>query len=139
MSLDEGRFFHSFLVSPSKGKVPFCVYLPPDWQSNDTTTYPLLIFLYGQGGDEFAFSNDVSAQQLNQWIESKAISPFVIFCFLGNKNPDDIQWFDSDNEIFLTSSTEGELRDFWNHYRDGEKMSNGLFHLKYHETVWNKN
>lgn len=259
LSLDEGKFFHSSLESPSKGNIPFCVYLPPDWKSNDTMTYPLLIFLYGQGGDEFSFSNDIPAQQLNQWIKEKTITPFVLFCFLGNKNPEAIQWFDSDNENFLISDARSELkdfcrknfragmtnqqialegqsrgasgvlhyafkypnhfssfisnafvsdytlnnlkslvrenkvdlmndnfrlrieigdkdsfaknydrkgskliheylmdqniaheyemisdcdhwyRDFWNHYREEEKMLNGLFHLKYHEVAWNKN
>jgi S-formylglutathione hydrolase FrmB len=110
--LENEQFFHSSFSSPSQGEVPFCVYLPSNWKSNDTITYPLLIYLCGQNGDEYTFSNNVAAQQLNKWIDNNEITSFVLFSFLGNPIKKDIQWFSKRNETLLTSNASGELRDF---------------------------
>ena len=112
IKISKGQFFHSILNSPSFGEIPFCVYLPPNWKSNDTTTYPLLIYLYGQNGDEYAFSNNIPANQLNDWIYDKSIKPFVVLSYLGNPNPSEIQWFSNKNQTLLISNSKGELRDF---------------------------
>lgn len=112
LELTEGQFFHSSFISSSQGEIPFCVYLPPNWKSDDTTTFPLLIYLYGQYGDENAFAHDISAQQINDWIHHKEIPPFIIFTFLGNPIKKNIQWFSEKNELLLTSEAPGELRSF---------------------------
>ena len=115
----EGWFIHSSFQSKTKGEVPYCAYLPPDWEANDTTTYPLLVYLYGQGGNEYSFARTVKAEQLNRWINSDLIEPLVIICVRGEELlPDQswdkqkIQWYTSANEKLLLSEGDGELRAF---------------------------
>ncbi len=131
LTVKSGHFFHSTFSSPSQGEIPFCVYLPPSWKSEDTITYPLLIYLYGQNGNEYAFSNNVAAQQIDKWIHNNEIAPFVLLSFLGNPIKKDIQWFSTKNEILLTSNASGELRDFCqNTFRAG--MNDNLISLEGH-------
>lgn len=123
MVMDElpgGHYVQSTFESKTKGAVNFVAYLPPGWTAADTaTTYPLLIYLYGQGGTEYSFYRVVQAEQLNRWINDSLITPFVAICVRGEAiefgktwDKQKIQWYTSDNEKLLTSEAEGELRDF---------------------------
>lgn len=113
-----GRFVHSSFNSTTKGEVHYTAYLPPEWTEEDTTTYPLLIYLYGQGGNEYSFSKVVRDRQLNQWINAGLISPMVIICVRGEERVDGkwsdqkIQWYTSENQKLLLNEDDGELRAF---------------------------
>lgn len=116
---EEGRFIHSSFISDTKGKVDYCAYLPPGWSQEDTTTYPLLIYLYGQGGDEYSFARVVKPSQLDDWIHEGLIEPLVIITVRGAEilpgeawHKQKIQWYTSANEKLLLSEKEGELRHF---------------------------
>ena len=114
-----GKFVYASFPSTSKGDVPFCAYLPPGWSAKDTTTYPLLIYLYGQGGTEFSFARVGKAHQINEWITDSMVTPMVIISVRGEEiisgeawHKQKIQWYTSENETMLTSEAEGELRAY---------------------------
>lgn len=106
-----GRYFHGTFQSATKGEVPYNVYLPPPWKKDDTTTYPLLIYLYGQGGTEYIFPYHVEADLLNQWINNGDLPPMVVFCPNGSPDPEVVQWYTPENEAMLTKE-KGEIRQF---------------------------
>jgi len=119
LSQEEGKFVRGSFQSKAKGEVPYFVYLPSGWKENDTTTYPLLIYLYGQGGNEYVFPYTVDVMDINRWIKNGEIPPMVIFCPNGSPDPEAIQWYQSKNETLLTAET-GELRSFCrNKFRAG--------------------
>lgn len=116
----DGRFTRSAFQSEARGWVYFSVYLPPDWTPDDTETYPLIFFLHGQGGDEFAFPRSVQAREINQWIEQGELPPFVLIAPRGADVRNSVQWYHRPNEIMLTSEGAGELRAYAReHYRAG--------------------
>lgn len=106
-----GRYFHGTFQSKIKGEVLYNVYLPPNWRKEDITTYPLLIYLYGQGGTEYIFPYHVEADLLNQWINNGDLPPMVIFCPNGSPDPEVVQWYSPENEAMLTKETD-EIRTF---------------------------
>lgn len=106
-----GKYFHGTFQSKTKGEVPYNVYLPPGWHAADTTTYPLMIYLYGQGGTEYIFPYHVEADLLNQWIKNRDLPPMVIFCPNGSPDPEIVQWYSPENEAMLTKE-KGEIREF---------------------------
>lgn len=115
----KGKYVRSTFQSNAKGEVHFVAYLPPGWKSNDTTEYPLLIYLYGQGGNEYSFARVVRHQQLDHWINNGDVMPFVLITVRGAEiiegkswDKQKIQWYTRDNETMLISEEEGELRDF---------------------------
>ncbi|MFT4762523.1 MAG: enterochelin esterase-like enzyme [Paraglaciecola sp.] len=108
---DGGRYFHGTFESKTKGEVPYNVYLPPGWHADDTTTYPLLIYIYGQGGTEYIFPYHVEADLLNQWINNGDLPPMVVFCPNGSPDPEVVQWYSPENEAMLTKE-KGEIRAF---------------------------
>jgi hypothetical protein len=107
-----GCMIHATFESKTKGRVPFCAYLPPGWDWHDTIEYPMVIHLYGQGGNEYSFAYAAMAEELNLWISEGELPPMVIMCVSGSRNPDAIQWYTPENEILLTADAPGELRDF---------------------------
>ncbi len=123
-----GGYVRVSFESNTKGHVDAVAYLPPGWVKSDTnTTYPLLIYLYGQGGTEFSFYRVAKADQLNRWINDSLIQPFVAICVRGDKidfgktwDKQKIQWYTKENEKLLTSEDEGELRHFcWHTLKAG--------------------
>lgn len=106
-----GQYFHGTFSSKTKGEVPYNVYLPPNWRKDDTTTYPLLIYLYGQGGTEYIFPYHVEADLLNKWINNEDLPPMVVFCPNGSPDPEVVQWYTPENEAMLTKEA-GEIRQF---------------------------
>ncbi|WP_372751549.1 alpha/beta hydrolase [Labilibaculum sp.] len=106
----KGKINISAFESQSKSWVPYFVYLPPDW--NPKTSYPLVLFLHGQGGDEGTFSKYVKAEQLNQWINSGDIEPLVIAGIRGDNDRDNVQWFSEGNECLLVDEKGGEFIKF---------------------------
>ncbi|MBL4702948.1 MAG: hypothetical protein JKY54_00370 [Flavobacteriales bacterium] len=115
-----GHYIQSTFKSKAKGEVNFVAYIPPGWSAEDTiTNYPLLIYLYGQGGTEFSFYRVVRSEQLNKWINDSLVQPFVAICVRGEEiefgktwDKQKIQWYTSSNEKLLTTEGEGELRAF---------------------------
>ena len=87
-----GCVIHAVFESPTKGKVPFCAYLPPSWDYHDTIDYPMLIHLYGQGGNEYSFSYAAKTYELNYWMSDELLPPMVIICVNGSRNANAIQW-----------------------------------------------
>ncbi len=117
----EGRFTRSVFASEARGWVYFSVYLPPEWAPEGTETYPLILFLHGQGGDEYSFARHVSAVQVSQWIESGEVPPFVLIAPRGSDQRSRVQWYRGANERLLTSEEAGELRAYAREYfRAGE-------------------
>lgn len=115
----KGKYVYSSFESTTKGEVNYCAYLPPGWKMNDTTTYPLLIYLYGQGGNEFSFARVVKSKELDKWVNDSLVCPMVIICVRGEDlipgktwDKQKIQWYTSDNEKLLLSEEDGELRAF---------------------------
>jgi predicted peptidase len=106
----KGEITISVFESESKSWLPFFVYLPPDW--TPTKSYPLVLFLHGQGGDEGTFGKYVKAEQLNQWINNGDIDPVVIAGIRGDNNRDDVQWFSEGNECLLVAKKGGEFIQF---------------------------
>ncbi|MFT7611926.1 MAG: enterochelin esterase-like enzyme [Parvicellaceae bacterium] len=115
-----GQYIQSSFKSKAKGDVKFVAYLPPGWSAADTITkYPLLVYLYGQGGTEYSFYRVVRAQQLNKWVNDSLVQPFIVICVRGEEiefgktwDKQKIQWYTSTNEKMLTNEGDGELRDF---------------------------
>jgi enterochelin esterase-like enzyme len=109
-----GAFIHSDFESPTKGTIPYAAYLPPGWTYGDTTqSYPLVMHLYGQGGNEYNFIYSArNAAIINKWIADGDIPPMIIICVKGHPKHRKIQWYTSENETLLTSEAEGELREY---------------------------
>jgi len=113
-SLKSGGYAYSKFISPSRGLVDYSVYLPPQWQRNSATNYPLVFFLHGQTGWERSFPDSVPASQLNQWIQSGRIPPMVIVALRTGRLRANLeeQWSSKRNEVLLTSESPNELRAF---------------------------
>lgn len=94
-----GSFNVLELESKSMGVVPAFVYLPPSW--DPASDYPLVVFLHGQGEDERSMLQHVSADSMNEWIESGKLDPVVLLAVKGNEDPSEVQWFHAANEKFL--------------------------------------
>ncbi|PKQ61253.1 hypothetical protein BZG02_16605 [Labilibaculum filiforme] len=105
-----GKINISIFESEVRSWVPYFVYLPPNW--NKEETYPLVLFLHGQGGDEGTFNKYVQAEQLNKWILSGDIEPVVIAGIRGDNNRDNVQWFTEENESLLIQEKGGEFLQF---------------------------
>jgi enterochelin esterase-like enzyme len=106
--------------SDARGRVYFNVYLPPGWPPEGGETYPLVIFLHGQSGDEFSFTQNVPASELSQWIEQGLVPPFVLVAPRGSDVPNSVQWYYPENVALLTSESPSELRAFcWETFRAG--------------------
>lgn len=106
----KGEINISAFESRSRSWVPFFVYLPPDWTPGKS--YPLVLFLHGQGGDEGTFSKYVKAEQLNRWINNGDIEPLVIAGIRGDNDRDHVQWFSEKNERLLVNEKGGEFIQF---------------------------
>ncbi|RUT73015.1 alpha/beta hydrolase [Ancylomarina longa] len=124
MRLDDSSLFEKFESNTNlkacKGKIiisefnsnchsglPYFVYLPPNWSTEEK--YPLLLFLHGQGGDETTFQKYVQAYQLNTWIEKGEIEPIVIVGIRGDNDRENVQWFTEENENLLIEEIGGEF------------------------------
>ncbi|MBN2597702.1 MAG: hypothetical protein JXR82_13075 [Marinifilaceae bacterium] len=90
--------------------VPYFVYLPPNWSPDKS--YPLVLFLHGQGGDEGTFNKYVRAEQLNNWINNGDLDPVVIAGIRGDNDRDNVQWFTEKNESLLVKENGGEFIQF---------------------------
>ncbi len=116
----DGFYTTSSFNSAARGPVPFTVYLPPDWTVEGTETYPLILFLHGQHGDEYSFSSAVPASDLNQWIRQGMVPAFVLVAPRGADLIGTVQWYYDDNVALLTSESPDELRAFaWETFRAG--------------------
>ncbi len=115
-----GRYTVSTFQSNARGTLYFTVYLPPGWAPEGTETYPLLIFLHGQSGDEYRFSDNVPVTQLNAWIDGGLVPPFVLIAPRGSDIPNSVQWYYEENVSLLLEEGPGELRHFcWETFRAG--------------------
>jgi enterochelin esterase-like enzyme len=107
-----GQHTRSVFRSAVRGWVPFSVYLPPGWTADGHEAYPLIVLLHGQGGDERAFARAVPAAQLNEWIASGAVPPFVAIAVRGADDLMRVQWHVGSNVRMLASQESGELRAY---------------------------
>ena len=105
-----GKFTLSSFDSMVRAKVPYFVYLPPNWNSNGN--YRLLLFLHGQGGDEATFQKYINVDRLNEWILSGELNDIVIAGIRGDNDRDKIQWFTPENEALLIPELNGEFIQF---------------------------
>jgi enterochelin esterase-like enzyme len=123
----DGLYTVSHFQSGARGKVYFSVYLPPGWSPHATESYPLIVFLHGQSGNERSFTSRISVSELNQWINQGLVPPFVLVAPRGSDVPSTVQWYYPDNVTLLTSEVADELRAFaWETFRAGgspEKIS----------------
>ena len=108
----EGRFTRTVFRSGARGWAYFSVYLPPDWTPEGTDTYPLILYLHGQGGDERTFPWFIGAKEINEWIESGKVPPFVLIAPRGADRRMAVQWYHRANELMLTAEDPGELRAY---------------------------
>jgi S-formylglutathione hydrolase FrmB len=107
-----GHYTRSAFLSNARGWVFFNVYLPPGWSASGPEEYPLILFLHGQMGDEFRFTDNVPVSQLNGWIEDGSVPPFVLVAPRGADERGTVQWYYPENETMLTSEEEGEIRAY---------------------------
>ena len=125
----QSMFTVSHFESGARGQVWFSVYLPPDWSPDGTEVYPLVVFLHGQHGDQYSFSNRVSVSDLNQWIRDGLVPPFVLVAPNGSDIPASVQWYYPDNVTLLTSDASDELRAFcFETFRAGGAPENTSVH-----------
>ena len=116
----DGKYTLSSFESGSRARVHFSVYLPPGWAPDGTQTYPLIVFLHGQGGDEHYFPRNIPASELNRWIEEGLVPPFVLVAPRGADRVGTVQWYHDANVALLTSDAPDELRAFcWRSFRAG--------------------
>jgi enterochelin esterase-like enzyme len=108
----DGRYTRTVFRSDARGWAYFSVYLPPGWAPEGTETYPLIFFLHGQGGDERTFPLMIRAREMNEWIESGEVPPFVLIAPRGADVRRTVQWYHRANERMLTSEEAGELRAY---------------------------
>ncbi len=107
-----GRSTRTVFQSEARGRVYFNVYLPPGWTPEGTETYPLILFLHGQHGDEHSFTQSVGTRQMNEWIESGEVPAFVLIAPRGADRRSTVQWYRRANERMLTREEPGELRAY---------------------------
>ena len=121
-----GGFTIASFESKARGRVPYFVYLPPNWHPREN--YRLLLFLHGQGGDEGTFQKYVAVEQLNEWILSDEINDIVIAGIKGDNDRDKIQWITPENEALLIPELDGEFIQFCqeNFNAGGEKKGVSL-------------
>ncbi len=115
-------------TAPSKilgHPVPYCVILPSDYDTDKTSTYPVLYFLHGLGGNEQMLLNSGGMNMIQDLRESKRIGEFLIVAPDGGRS-------------FYINSRDGKVRyeDFFireflpyieSHYRiRAEKKSRGI-------------
>ena len=68
-------------TAPSKilgHPVPYCVILPSDYDTDKASTYPVLYFLHGLGGNEQMLLNSGGMNMIQDLRESKRIGEFLI-------------------------------------------------------------
>ena len=68
-------------TAPSKilgHPVPYCVILPADYDSDKTSSYPVLYFLHGLGGNEQLLLNSGGMNMIQDLREQKRIGEFLI-------------------------------------------------------------
>ena len=112
-----GTTHFTSVISEVRGNVALEVYLPPNWDRTDTVGYPVIFFLHGGTGDEKSFFDHVESQQLNQWISTGELPPFVLIAIESEYvSGEEGQWSSANNEIFLTSEDQGELRAWTRHF-----------------------
>ncbi len=116
----QGQITISVFESKSRSWVPYFVYLPPNWNRNES--YPLVLFLHGQGGDESTFNKYVQAEQLNEWITNGDLDPVVIAGVRGDNDRDNVQWFTEKNENLLVNKPDGEFIQFCEEYFSAGKQ-----------------
>lgn len=108
-----GSTHFTSVISEVRGNVALEVYLPPNWDKANEDGYPVIFFLHGGTGNEKSFFNHVKSQQLNQWINAEEVPPFVLIAIESEYvNGEEGQWSSANNEVFLTSEKQGELREF---------------------------
>ncbi len=109
---------HSFFSSSLNQNVPFTIYLPPGYETENGQRYPVLYFLHGSQGDEWLYwtaisstvegsGNDAGAW-LNQLIIQQTISPMIIVA------PDDMGTFWIDlGEVMVTEELISYVDSNW--------------------------
>ncbi len=65
--------FHSDLVDKDIG---YCIYLPPDYDRNTSTRYPVIYNLHGNGGNEFTSLDSVAL--LDKQINAGTVPPMIM-------------------------------------------------------------
>jgi len=105
-----------------RGKTKLEVYLPPKWNKDVQTTYPVIFFLHGQGGKQTDFFDTVGSTELDKWINKGELPAFVFISIQSlYVNGVEQQWSVSKNEKFLTSDKESELRAYaLKHFKAGD-------------------
>ncbi|MER3316689.1 MAG: alpha/beta hydrolase-fold protein [Allomuricauda sp.] len=112
--LKTGVYTHASFISKSRGNVDFNVYLPPTWSKDNSSEYPLIIFLHGQNGSEYSFIDALSADSLNHWVKTESIPEMVVIALRGGENTRDMQWYSDENVNMITSEADDELRKYCN-------------------------
>jgi enterochelin esterase-like enzyme len=112
LNLTTGGYTHSSFQSKSRGNVDFNVYLPPSWSKKNSSQYPLIILLHGQGGSEYSLTYVLPADSLNYWVKNKSIPEVVVIALSGGDNLSEMQWYTDANENMVTSNENGELRKY---------------------------
>lgn len=104
------------------GKTKLEVYLPPKWNKDVQTKYPVIFFLHGQGGKQTDFFDTVDSTELDKWINKGELPAFVFISIESlYVNGVEQQWSVSNNEKFLTSDKESELRAYaLKHFKAGD-------------------
>ena len=115
-------------TAPSKilgHPVPYCVILPSDYDADKSSTYPVLYFLHGLGGNEQMLLNSGGLNMIQDLRDQKRIGEFLIVAPDGGRS-------------FYINSRDGKVRyeDFFireflpyieSHYRiRAEKKSRGI-------------
>ena len=112
-TLEPGEINYAQIKSEARGTVRLQVYLPPTWNKDTLEAYPLIIYLHGQFGDEHSFFFNVNYRDLNRWVNTGEVPPFVLVSAdCQSIYRDDRQWSSNPNETFLTSDEDNELRAF---------------------------
>ncbi len=79
------------------------IYLPEDYNSQDSTRYPVLYFLHGANGDHTSYSGSITI--LNNLIGDSTISPLIVVKPDGSIGP----WAGS---MYTNSDLYGNFEDY---------------------------
>lgn len=58
--------------------MPYCILLPPSYDTDTTRRYPILYFLHGLGENEQVLTNSGGWNLIQDWWDQKAIGEFLI-------------------------------------------------------------
>ena len=77
----EGTHYRTFHSKTINADVSYLVYLPPDYEQQQTVRYPVLYFLHGSGGTPRGSAN--VAKRLDTAIRASRVSPMILILVNG--------------------------------------------------------